>query len=318
MSTNAIIAGALSTVMLLAAPASAQTNIKQQPVEFKEGETGARIKGQIKGDEIVDYKVRAGAGQWMTVRFKPRNPSAYFNVLPPGSDKAMFVGSTSGNEFSADLKAGGEYTIRVYLMRNAARRNESANYTLDVGVSGAVKKSEAAAPPGPPAGPLPATGNAGPTPAAPSDVGTIEDIVRVSYEVISGPAGAPRQWERDRTLYMPGATFVVTSKRDGKVETTIMTTEEYRRKSDARFVAQGLFETEIGSRVERFGNVAQVRSVSESRRAPGGAVDARYVNYLQLFWDGTRWWIAGAVWDQERPDSPIPEEWLNSPKKGSE
>ena len=103
--------------------------------------------------------------------------------------------------------------------------------------------------------------------AAPADVGTIADIMRVSYEVISGPAGAPRQWERDRTLYMPGATFVVTNKRDGKVETTIMTPEEYRRKSDATFVAQGLFETEIGSRVERFGNVAQVRSVSVSRQA---------------------------------------------------
>jgi hypothetical protein len=277
------------------------------------------LKGTLRGDKTIDYKLNAKTGQTMSVTLKTGNGANYFNVLPPGSnDVAVFVGSSGGAEWTGQLAADGEYTIRVYLMRNAARRNESANYTLDVGVSGAVKKSEAAAPPGPPAGPLPATGNAGPSPAAPSDVGTIEDIVRVSYEVISGPAGAPRQWERDRTLYMPGATFVVTSKRDGKVETTILTTEEYRRKSDARFVAQGLFETEIGSRVERFGNVAQVRSVSESRRAPGGAVDARYVNYLQLFWDGTRWWIAGAVWDQERPDSPIPEEWLNAPKNGSE
>lgn len=154
--------------------------------------------------------------------------------------------------------------------------------------------------------------------AAPADVRTIADIMRVSYEVISGPAGAPRQWERDRTLYMPGATFVVTGKRDGKVETTIMTPEEYRRKSDARLVAQGLFETEIGSRVERFGNVAQVRSVSVSRRTPDGPIESRYVNYVQLFWDGARWWIAGAVWDQERPDNPIPAAWLGVPEKRSE
>ena len=147
-------------------------------------------------------------------------------------------------------------------------------------------------------------------PASPADVGTITDIMRVSYEVISGPAGAPRQWDRDRTLYMSGATFVSTAKRDGKVQTTIMTTEEYRRKSDARFVAEGLFETEIGSRVERFGNVAQVRSVSVARRTPTGPIEARYVNYVQLFWDGNRWWIAGAVWDQERPDNPIPAAWL--------
>ena len=151
--------------------------------------------------------------------------------------------------------------------------------------------------------------------AAPADVGTIADIMRVSYEVISGPAGAPRQWDRDRTLYMPGATFVSTSKRDGKVQTTIMTTEEYRQKSDARFVAEGLFETEIGSRVERFGNVAQVRSVSVARRTPKGRVEGRYVNYAQLFWDGTRWWIAAMVWDEERPDNPIPAAWLGRPAK---
>jgi hypothetical protein len=116
---------------------------------------------------------------------------------------------------------------------------------------------------------------------------------------------------------MPGATFVSTSKRDGKVQTTIMTTEEYRQKSDARFVAEGLFETEIGSRVERFGNVAQVRSVSVARRTPTGPVEGRYVNFAQLFWDGTRWWIAAMVWDEERPDNPIPRAWLGHPVKGS-
>jgi hypothetical protein len=114
---------------------------------------------------------------------------------------------------------------------------------------------------------------------------------------------------------MPGATFVVTGKRDGKIETTIMTPEKYRRKSDARLVAQGLFETEIGSRVERFGNVAQVRSVSVARRTPDGPIEARYVNYVQLYWDGNRWWIAGIVWDQERPDNPIPTAWLGRAKE---
>ena len=66
------------------------------------------------------------------VTFKPSNLSAYFNVLPPGSDEAMFIGSTSGNRFEAALPADGIYTIRVYLMRNAARRNETAQYTLQV------------------------------------------------------------------------------------------------------------------------------------------------------------------------------------------
>jgi hypothetical protein len=68
---------------------------------------------------------------------KTSKASNYFNVLPPGSnDVAIFIGSTSGNEYVGALPSDGEYTIRVYLMRNAARRNESANYTLSVGITG--------------------------------------------------------------------------------------------------------------------------------------------------------------------------------------
>ena len=149
---------AVGMVMVMAIPpALAQPAITTKQVQFKKGESGATIKGTIKGDQIIDYKLRAGAGQAMVVQFKPSNPSAYFNVLPPGSDEAIHIGSSAGNDFSTDLKAGGEYTIRVYLMRNAARRNESANYTLDIGVSGDVKKSNA-----PAAGVSPVAGNTGP------------------------------------------------------------------------------------------------------------------------------------------------------------
>jgi hypothetical protein len=70
------------------------------------------------------------------------------------------------------------------------------------------------------------------------------------------------------------------------------------------------FESEIGSHVERYGNVAQVRSVSVVRSIPYGAVEVRYVNYIHLFWDGVRWWIAGEVFDEKRADNPIPAAWL--------
>ena len=76
------------------------------------------------------------------------------------------------------------------------------------------------------------------------------------------------------------------------------------------FVKNGLFETEIGSRIERFGNVATVRSITESRRTPNGPIDGRYVNYIALYWDGVRWWISGFVWDEERPNNPIPKAWI--------
>jgi hypothetical protein len=80
----------------------------------------------------------------MSVKLTTRNTANYFNVLPPGSnDVAIFVGSTGGNEWTGQLAADGEYTIRVYLTRSAARRNESASYTLSVGITGGATASHA-------------------------------------------------------------------------------------------------------------------------------------------------------------------------------
>ena len=149
--------------------------------------------------------------------------------------------------------------------------------------------------------------------ADPADVRSIEDIVRVSYEVISGPPGTPRQWRRDSTLYAPGAMFhALHQDAQGQVKVTSMTPEEYRRRTDQGFVKNGLIEYEIGTHAERFGNVAQVRSVYAMRRTTDGPVTARGVNYFQLYWDGTRWWITGMVWDDERKDNPIPKEWIGA------
>ena len=146
--------------------------------------------------------------------------------------------------------------------------------------------------------------------ADPADVSTIEGIVQAYYEVINGPPGAPRQWRRDSTLYMPAAMFVGMREAKGKPAADIMTPEEFRRGVDSEFVALGFLETEIGRRIERFGNVAQVRSVYETRRVANGPLLARGVNYLLLYWDGRRWWITGAVWDDERPGRSLPASWI--------
>jgi hypothetical protein len=142
------------------------------------------------------------------------------------------------------------------------------------------------------------------------DVATIEGLVHAFYDVISGPAGAPRQWRRDSTLYMPGAMFVALSESDGRPTARPMSPEEFRRRTDASLVENGFFEIEIGRRVEQFGNVAQVRSVYEMRRTAEDPPFGRGVNYLLLYWDGARWWISGAVWDDERPDNPLPTSWI--------
>ncbi|WP_069436921.1 hypothetical protein [Methyloceanibacter methanicus] len=137
----------VAALAALAIPAAhAQDDIRTEPVHFKAGASSATVKGKIKGYETVDYVLEAGNGQHMTVGLSTDNASSYFNILAPGENEtAMFVGSTSGNQFKGALPKAGAYKIRVYLMRNAARRNEVANYSLTMSITGAAAKAAAPA-----------------------------------------------------------------------------------------------------------------------------------------------------------------------------
>jgi hypothetical protein len=118
-------------------------------MQFAKGTSAATVTDSLKGDKTIDYTLRAKAGQTITVTLRTSNGANYFNVLPPGSnDVAFFVGSTSGNEFTGVLPTDGEYKIRVYLMRSAARRNEKADYTLTVGITSNVAASALGEAPG--------------------------------------------------------------------------------------------------------------------------------------------------------------------------
>jgi len=145
--------------------------------------------------------------------------------------------------------------------------------------------------------------------ADPKDVSTIDAIVRAFYETISGPKGQPRQWGRDRTLYMPGVRYVGMNERNGKISAGIMTHQQYVNATNGSFVTEGFHEHEINRIVKRFGNIAHVFSVYEFTN-DDKTERGRGVNSIELYWDGSRWWIAFASWDEERPGNPIPKEFL--------
>ena len=126
----------LVCVLALSGAEAAETGPRQERVQFAKGAASAVIEGHLKGDADVDYVVRAAAGQTLSVSLQETNPQNYFNVLPPGSKAvAMFVGDT-GDDYTGMLPADGDYIVRVYLMRPAARRGESSDYTLTIGVTG--------------------------------------------------------------------------------------------------------------------------------------------------------------------------------------
>jgi len=132
----AFVAAGLLAISLPAGVGVAQTAIKSQRVTFRAGADSTLLKGQLKGDQTVDYILRAGAGQTMTVELMGSNLQNYFNVMAAGTDNALFIGSSSGNSFRGLLPSDGDVRVRVYLMRPAARRNEASTYSLKVGIGG--------------------------------------------------------------------------------------------------------------------------------------------------------------------------------------
>ena len=141
------------------------------------------------------------------------------------------------------------------------------------------------------------------------DVGTIEGIVKASYETISGGAGVARQWGRDRTLFDPNSRSVAVEvdEKTGAVIARGSTEQEFADEADASMVKDGFTERELKHVIKRFGNVATVLSSYEGTVASGKVI-TRGVNIFQLYFDGKRWWILSMVWDEERPGNPIPPE----------
>jgi hypothetical protein len=146
--------------------------------------------------------------------------------------------------------------------------------------------------------------------ADPNDVGTLDDIIRAYYEVVSGPAGETPDRARDQTLHLPNALVGVPGLDENGVSQLItMTLDGYHDRSGGPR-AEGFFEKEIHRAVQRFGNVAHVWSTYASSTTPDGEAYARGINSIQLTWDGERWWIVSWFFDEERPDNPIPAEFL--------
>ena len=145
------------------------------------------------------------------------------------------------------------------------------------------------------------------TPAPkPEDVASLDAIVKSVYDVISGPAGQKRDWDRMRSLFYPGARLIPTRPDDkGGAQAFVLSIDDYIQRSQAA-LEKGFFESEIHRETQTFGNIAQVFSTYESRRAPGEKPFARGINSFQLLKDGKRWWVVTIFWDSERPGSPLP------------
>jgi hypothetical protein len=122
--------GLILALALIPALAGAEDAVKVTRVDFRDGH--ASLRGSVTGYGTRDYVFPVGAGESISMRLKSSNGSNYFNLTPPGAQEALFIGSTSGDSYSGVAPVSGDYTARVYLMRNDARRGAKANYVLTI------------------------------------------------------------------------------------------------------------------------------------------------------------------------------------------
>jgi len=149
--------------------------------------------------------------------------------------------------------------------------------------------------------------------ANPADVASIDAIIAAAYDSISGPAGQKRDWDRERTLYYPGARLIPTAKpgTNSGLAPQILDVDGFIARVEPYFAEHGFFEKEIARRTEQSGHIAHVWSTYESRHNPDDPEPfMRGINGIQLFYDGSRWWIVTIFWQQESTDHPIPAEYL--------
>src|SRR6266700_2682509 len=127
--------------------------------------------------------------------------------------------------------------------------------------------------------------------ANPADVESIDAIISAAYDVISGPAGKKRDWERERSLFITGARLIPTAVEAGKTDVDltpqVLDVAAYIARVERYFANTGFYEKEMARRIEQFGQIAHVWSTYESRHDPNDAkLFMRGINSIQLFNDG--------------------------------
>src|SRR5215831_2717941 len=136
-----------------------------------------------------------------------------------------------------------------------------------------------------------------------SDVATLDAILHAFYETVSGPSGQPRDWDRFRSLLLPGARLMpIVSIPGEKTSLRFLSTEDFIRRVEPIFAIEDFWERESSRQTETFGRFAHVLSFYDSLRSPTGVPFERSANSIQLLNDGVRWWIVNVMWNTSRTE----------------
>jgi hypothetical protein len=143
------------------------------------------------------------------------------------------------------------------------------------------------------------------------DVGTIDGIIQAYYNVVTVKKGEKISYQRDSLLHIPNAMVgIVRKTKIGESKLQMITLKQYHKNSDASLEKDGFYESEISRQVENFGAIYQVWSTYQTKYEANGPVISRGINSIQLYFDGTRFWIISWAFDSESKEQPIPRKYL--------
>ena len=149
----------------------------------------------------------------------------------------------------------------------------------------------------------------------PADVSSLDGIMKAIYDVISGDAGKPRDWDRFRGLFHKDARLIPSGKngQTSVISANALTPDQYVTRVEPFFAKEGFYERELARHVDLYGNIAQVFSTYQSFHSPTDKTPfMRGINSFQLFNDGKRWWVVTIYWQAETADNPVPQKYLKS------
>ena len=150
-----------------------------------------------------------------------------------------------------------------------------------------------------------------------TDVESPEAVARATYETVSRKPGEPFQWDRFRSLFLPGARLIPNQEQTQNtftphtVDSFIAWIDEaWKRVGIGSPNDRGFAESQVSSITEQYGDIAHVMSTYEKYIPGDSRVIGRGINSIQLVKKDGRWWISSIVWDEETGAGPVPAKYL--------
>lgn len=143
-----------------------------------------------------------------------------------------------------------------------------------------------------------------------NDVKSVDTTIAALYDVISGESGTPRDWARFKNLFVPESKLIPTRKSpEGKLIYRSISPDEYIEMFTSR-VSTGFFERELHRTTDQYGTIVHVFSTYETKEKKEGPVTNRGINSIQLFYDGTRYYVVNIFWCAESLGFNLPDKYL--------